>query len=76
MLLVSTVMLRGMVFSRVTGVAGVVAGVTGLVPANMGTAGLVLSFLSLLPLIVWLILVGQRLLQFGFVGPRPDPRSA
>jgi hypothetical protein len=65
MLLVSTVMLRGAVFSRMTGVAGVVAGVTGLVPANMGTLGFVLSFMSLLPMVVWLILLGRRLLQFG-----------
>jgi hypothetical protein len=74
MLLVSTVMLRGAVFSRVTGVAGIVAGVTGLVPANMGTLGLVLSLISLLPLVVWLTLLGRRFLQLGFVGPRPDPR--
>ena len=65
MLLVSTVMLRGKLFSRTTGIAGVVAGVTGLVPANMGILGFVLSFISLLPLVVWLILVGRRLLQLG-----------
>jgi hypothetical protein len=70
MLIVSTVMLRGTVFSHVTGVAGVLAGVTGLVPASMGTVGFVLSFISLLPLVVWLILVGRRLLQFGSAAER------
>jgi hypothetical protein len=65
MLLVSTVMLRGTVFSRVTGVAGLVAGVTGLVPATMGALGFVMSFLSLLPLVVWLSLLGRRLLKLG-----------
>jgi hypothetical protein len=65
MLLVSTVMLRGAVFSRTTGVAGVLAGVTGLVPANLGMVGLMLSFISLVPLLAWLILVGRRLLQLG-----------
>jgi hypothetical protein len=65
MLLVSTVMLRGALFSRATGIAGVVAGVTGLVPASMGMLGFVLSFISLLPLVVWLTLVGRRLLQLG-----------
>jgi hypothetical protein len=66
MLVVSTVMLRGKVFSRLTGLAGVLAGVTGLVPASFGTLGFVLSFISLLPLVVWLALVGQRFLRPGF----------
>jgi hypothetical protein len=63
MLLVSAVMLRSTVFSRVTGVAGVLAGITGLVPASFGTLGFVLSFTSLLPLLVWLLLIGRRFLQ-------------
>jgi hypothetical protein len=65
MLLVSTVMLRGARFGRVAGLAGVAAGVTGLVPASMGSVGFILSFVSLLPLVVWLFLVGRRLLQPG-----------
>jgi hypothetical protein len=65
MLLISTVMLRSALFSRFTGAAGVAAGVTGLIPANMGTLGFVLSFLSLIPLIVWLLLAGRRLLQLS-----------
>ena len=60
MLLVSAVMMRGMVFSRETAVAGVVAGLTGLVPASFGTFGLVLSFISLVPMVVWLALIGRR----------------
>jgi hypothetical protein len=64
LLLISTVMLRSALFSRLTGWAGVAAGVTGLIPASMGTLGFVVSFLSLLPLIVWLFLVGRRFLQF------------
>jgi len=63
MLLVSMVMLRGNLFSRATGIAGVLAGVTGLVPANFGTLGLALAFISLLPLMAWLALTGRRLLQ-------------
>jgi uncharacterized protein DUF4386 len=63
MLLISMVMLRSAQFSRLTGVAGLAAGVTGLIPANMGTLGLMLSFVSLLPLIVWLFLVGRRFLK-------------
>ena len=63
MLLISSVMLRSASFTRLTGLAGVAAGVTGLIPASMGTLGFVLSFASLVPLIVWLYLVGRRFLQ-------------
>jgi hypothetical protein len=68
MILISTVMLRGSLFSRVTGIAGVAAGVTGLIPANMGVAGFVLSFISLVPMVVWLTLLGRRLLRLGTGG--------
>ena len=63
LVLISTVILRSALFSRFTGVAGLAAGMTGLIPANMGTLGLALSFVSLIPLIVWLVLVGRRFLQ-------------
>jgi hypothetical protein len=65
MLVISAVMLRSALFSRLTGVAGVAAGITGLVPASMGTLGFVLSFLSLLPLVFWLFLVGRRFLRLS-----------
>ena len=60
-LVISVVMLRSTVFSRLTGVWGVLAGATGLVPASFGTLGFVLSFLALLPLLVWLFLIARRL---------------
>jgi hypothetical protein len=65
MLLISTVMLRSAQFSRVTALSGVAAGVTGLIPASMGMLGFVLSFLSLIPLLMWLFLVGRRFLQLS-----------
>jgi hypothetical protein len=67
MLLVSVVMLRSSVFSRATGWAGVIAGVTGLVPASFGTLGFVLSFISLLPLVVWLALIARRFFELARV---------
>ena len=63
MLLTSTVMLRSSIFGPVTGWAGVIAGVTGLVPASFGTLGFILSFISLLPLLIWLASIGRRFLQ-------------
>ena len=65
LLLISTVMLRSALFSRLTALAGLAAGATGLIPANMGTLGFVLSFVSLIPLIVWLFLIGRRLLKLS-----------
>ena len=72
MLLISIVMLRSALFSHFTGLAGVAAGVTGLIPATMGTLGFVLAFLSLIPLLVWLVLVGRRLLKLQL----PDPTAS
>jgi hypothetical protein len=65
LLLISTVMLRSSLFTRLTGLAGVAAGATGLIPASMGTLGFAVSFVSLLPLIVWLFLVGRRFRQLS-----------
>ena len=66
LVLISTVMLRSPLFSHFTGLAGLAAGVTGLIPANMGALGFALSFVSLIPLIVWLFLVGRRFLQLQY----------
>jgi hypothetical protein len=76
MLLISTVMLRSVVFSRMTGVTGVLAGVTGLVPASFGTLGFALSFISLLPLVAWLVLIGRRLFGLAKAAPYgPGPKQ-
>jgi hypothetical protein len=64
-LLISTVMLRTALFTRLTALTGVAAGVTSLIPASMGTLGFVLAFVSLIPLIVWLFLVGRHFLQLS-----------
>jgi hypothetical protein len=61
-LLISVVMLRSMIFGRMAAVAGVVAGVTGLVPPTVGLVGMALAFISLLPMVVWLVLIAR-----GFV---------
>ncbi len=76
LLLISTVMLRSALFSRLAGLTGVAAGVTGLIPASMGTLGFVVSFVSLLPLIVWLFLVGRRFLRLQPQTPSPTALEA
>jgi hypothetical protein len=62
-LLGSIVMLRTHAFTRTTGVVGIIYGVLNLVPSSAGTPGLVLSIASLLPMLVWLVLVARRLLS-------------
>lgn len=63
-LLFASVMLRSDVFSPLTGWTGVVAGVLMLWPP-VNTVFLVISFLSLIPMVVWYVLVALRLLQLA-----------
>jgi hypothetical protein len=64
-LIVSAVMLRSHVFSKVTGYAGLSAGVLMLVPPTAGTIGVIFSLLSLVPLVIWLALIARRLVRLG-----------
>ena len=64
-LIVSVVMLRSTIFSRWTAYAGLAIGVLTLVPATAGTVGVVFSFVSLLPTIVWFLLIAWRFFQLG-----------
>ena len=60
-ILVSLAMLRGTTFSRATGVAGVLQGAMMLVPVTFGMLGLIFAVGSLIPFIVWFVLVAIRL---------------
>jgi hypothetical protein len=62
-LIVSAVMLRSHVFSKVTGYAGLSAGILMLVPPTAGMIGVVFSLLSLVPLEIWLAMIARRLLR-------------
>jgi hypothetical protein len=67
LLLVSIVMLRGEVFSKLTAYMGIIANllVFGL---YVPTTGIFLSILSVFPfLMMWIILVGRRFLQLGYL---------
>ncbi|MBN2841269.1 MAG: DUF4386 family protein [Coriobacteriia bacterium] len=71
-ILVSIAMLRGQVFSRATGIAGVAQGAMMLVPVTFGMIGLVFAVGSLVPFIVWFILVARRLGRMATEVERPD----
>lgn len=64
-LLFASAMLRSRVFGRATAFVGLLFGVLSLVPASAGRPGLILSFLSLVPMWIWLILIARRLFQLG-----------
>ncbi|MEN6429735.1 MAG: hypothetical protein ABFC80_02675 [Coriobacteriales bacterium] len=60
-ILVSTAMLGGIEFSRATAIAGILQGAMMLVPVTFGAIGLVFALGSLIPFMVWFMLVGIRL---------------
>ena len=62
-LVFSATMVRHRVYGRLPGVVGLVTGVTMIVPANVGTLGLVLAMVSLVPTALWLILLVPHLLR-------------
>lgn len=64
-LIVSLLMLRSGVFGKGTAYAGIVMGVAGLVPPTVGTVGLIMSLVSLIPMWIWLFLAGRKLLQLA-----------
>jgi hypothetical protein len=68
LLLIATVMLRSAVFSRRTAYVGLASGALMVVPATAGTLGLVFALASLVPWIVFLVLIALRFLELGQVG--------
>lgn len=71
-ILVSLAMLRGGVLSKATAVAGILQGAMMLVPVTFGVLGLLFALGSLVPFIVWFVLIGMRLLRLSGPG---DPVS-
>ncbi len=73
-LIISVVMLRSTVFSKLTGSLGLIMSICMLVPPTVGVVGLVMSILSLLPMLFWDLLLARRLWQLSqpavaIVGP-------
>ncbi len=64
-LIIAVVMLQSKVFSKATAYAGLLMGALTLVPATAGTVGVVFSLVSLVPTVVWLLLIAWRLFQLG-----------
>lgn len=66
-LIFASVMLRSRIFSRATAYAGLVLGATMLIPPlpALGTVAVAISFLSLVPVVVWEALIGWQLLSMA-----------
>lgn len=71
LLLISVVMIRSTAFSKQTAVMGILMGGCMIVPPTAGEVGMFLSFLSLVPTAIWLMLVARGLFQLRM---KPDYR--
>jgi hypothetical protein len=65
LLIFAFVILRSNIFSKATAYSAILAGTFMLVPPTIGTIGVYISLLSLVPWTVWLILFARRLFQLG-----------
>ena len=64
-MLVALAMLRTDVFSRTTALAGLTQGAMMLVPVTFGTIGLLFALGSLVPFIIWFVLISLRLFRMS-----------
>ncbi len=62
-LIFSVAMLKSNIFNKATAYVGIVMGVLMLVPPTVGKIGLLLSLISLVPTLIWLIPVAWELFQ-------------
>ncbi len=65
LLLIAGVMFKSPLFSRATAYTGLIAGVLMAVPSSVGTVGTYFALASLLPWVIFSVLVGRRLIQLG-----------
>lgn len=62
LLIIALVMVRSKIFGKATAYIAVVLGVMSLLPPTAGTVGMIFSLGSLIPLEIWAIIVGVRLI--------------
>lgn len=64
-LIIGLVMLRSSVFSNLTAWFGIALGVLSLVPPTVPVVGMYFAFLSLVPLVVWDVLIARRFFRLA-----------
>ena len=65
LLVVSVIMVRSSIFSKVTAYMGILASLLMFVPPTVGSIGIFLSLISLIPTAIWLILIARKFFQLG-----------
>lgn len=65
LILISITMYKSKNFAKSSATWGLIAGIFMLIPSTAGTLGLIFSLISLIPWIVFSILIGRRLLQMA-----------
>jgi hypothetical protein len=65
LLIVSVIMVRSSIFSKVTAYMGILASLLMFVPPTAGSIGVFLSLISLIPTAIWLILIARKFFQLG-----------
>lgn len=65
LLITALVMLRSEIFSKATAKWGIASGVLMIIPSTAGMLGMIFSLLSLIPWIVFCILIAKRLVAMG-----------
>lgn len=64
LILFSVVMMKSTVYTKKTGIIGLISGILMTVPSGFGMVGLLMSLLSLIPWVIFSVLVVIRLNQF------------
>ena len=64
-ILYSIAMLKSDLFTKLTGWLGLIMGILMLVPPTFGKIGFFLSFLSIIPIMPWLIIIALRFFKLG-----------
>ena len=72
LLIISVVMLRSNIFSRVTAYVGLLAGVLMIVSSTAGTIGLIFALASLVPWALFSVLIARRLFQLGWEASKKE----
>jgi hypothetical protein len=67
MLMISIVMLSSGIFSKSTSYIGIMLGIMSLIPPTVPVIGMFFAIGSLIPLILWLILIARKLFQLADV---------
>jgi len=65
LLIISKTMYKSNIFSKPTAAWGLIAGIFMIIPSTAGTIGLIFSLISLIPWIIFSILIGRKLLTMA-----------